>query len=158
MEIDKRNIVLSEIEVILESLKESLLVLEAGLEMIDKNNTVLLKNNDTFLSIPDNIISLKSYLGMKIGKINMFITVAYQRLYALFMINDFESKEELSKYDLKDVSVCLSDVIKSLSIIANTPGYNVGSEDLDIPDFVNYDYREKYNHHKDVSAENVEKN
>ena len=157
MEIDKRNIVLSEIEVILESIKESLLVLEAGLEMIDKNNTVLLKNNDTFLSIPDNIISLKSYLGMKIGKINMFITVAYQRLYALFMINDFESKEELSKYDLKDVSVCLSDVIKSLSIIANTPGYNVGSEDLDIPDFVNYDYREKYDHNKDIPNEYVER-
>ena len=37
MDIDKRNIVLSEIEVILESLKESLLVLEAGLEMIDKD-------------------------------------------------------------------------------------------------------------------------
>ena len=73
MDINKRNMVLSEIEDILKSLKESLLVLEAGLEMIDKRDTVLLKNNDTFLSIPNNIISLKPYLGMKIGKINVFV-------------------------------------------------------------------------------------
>lgn len=157
MDINKRNMVLSEIEDILKSLKESLLVLEAGLEMIDKRDTVLLKNNDTFLSIPNNIISLKPYLGMKIGKINVFITVAYQRLYALFMINDFESKDELSKYDLKDVSICLSDVLKSLSVIANTPGYNLGSDDLDIPDFVNYDYRKIDEHNKAIPTEKVEK-
>lgn len=152
MDIEKRNLMLSEIENILESLKESLLVLEAGLEMIDSKGTVILNNNDTFLSIPNNIISLKPYLSMKIGKINAFLTIMYQRLYALFMINDFEAKDRLSKFDLKDVSLCLKDVLKSISVIINTEGYKKRTIELDIPNFVNYDYRDKDDYKEEISS------
>lgn len=156
MDIEKRNLMLSEIEDILESLKESLLVLEAGLEMIDSKGTVILNNNDMFLSIPNNIISLKPYLSMKIGKINAFLTIMYQRLYALFMINDFEAKDRLSKYDLKDVSLCLKDVLKSISVIINTEGYKNGTVELDILNFVNYDYRDKYDYKEQIPSDNID--
>lgn len=145
MDIKKRNKKLTEIEDILNSIKESLLILQAGLEMIAPKEKIVLNNNDIFKSITINIHNLKPYLISNLGEINMYLSITFQRLETLFIENETKSRNEFSKYDLESVSVSLEDVLKSLDVISNTVGYvrNDG-EELDIPNFVNYDFRGLY--------------
>ena len=63
MDIKKRNKKLTEIEDILNSIKESLLILQAGLEMIAPKEKIVLNNNDIFKSITTNIHNLKPYFS-----------------------------------------------------------------------------------------------
>ena len=125
--------------------KESLLILQAGLAMIAPKEKIVLNNNDIFKSITTNIHNLKPYLISNLGEINMYLSITFQRLETLFIENETKSRNEFSKYDLESVSVSLEDVLKSLDVISNTVGYvrNDG-EELDIPNFVNYDFRGLY--------------
>ena len=143
MEGNGENKDLREIQGILISLKESLLVLESALKMIPSKEELDLNKSDIFISIPSNIMKLKDYLKETVGLINMYLPITYQRLYALFMLNDEESKNNLCKFDLEDVTICLEDILKTLEIIEKYIGSK--NMELDIPKFVDYDYKESYN-------------